>query len=273
MSDHASSLIDRYIYAVRRLLPRAQRDDIASELREILQSQVDDEVSLRQHPLSEEEVGDILKKYGQPCDVAARYGSRQYLIGPEIFPYYLVAVRIALWVMLPVAVVMLLITILTARERVIGQVAETLWSILSIGLVNLAIVTLTFAFQSRVSPRRNDVEDWDPAELPELVPDPEQPIRRSDVFGSLVGISLRLYVDAGAMLNLLAFFVLVSLLRAGHYVAARDGAAGGVDWLTFMFDKFIFAVLIVVTILVAISAVNGIVRLFRSSRFALGEHI
>ena len=33
MNDQARSLLDRYIYAIRRLLPRAQRDDIAAELR------------------------------------------------------------------------------------------------------------------------------------------------------------------------------------------------------------------------------------------------
>ena len=36
-----SSLLDRYIYAVERHLPKAERLDIAAELRETIQSRID----------------------------------------------------------------------------------------------------------------------------------------------------------------------------------------------------------------------------------------
>ena len=115
--ERATFLLDRYVYAVRKLLPRAQRDDIASELREILQSQVDEEGAQALRPLQDEEIAAILRRYGRPHEVALRYGSRQYLIGPDVFPSYVVALKVVLWFLVPVASFMVLVTIVTKEEH------------------------------------------------------------------------------------------------------------------------------------------------------------
>ena len=151
MNDQASSLVDRYIYAIRRLLPRAQRDDIAAELREAIESQVDGEESRAGRSLHGEEIAAILKRFGQPREVAARYGSQQYLIGPDVFPSYVVAVKVVLWVMVPVALFLVLLSIVTAEDHLFERLLDTLWTVLSIGLVNLSIVTLMFVYFGRAS--------------------------------------------------------------------------------------------------------------------------
>ena len=151
MNDQARSLVDRYIYAIRRLLPRAQRDDIAAELREAIESQVDGEESRAGRSLHGEEIAAILKRFGQPREVAARYGSQQYLIGPDVFPSYIVAVKVVLWVMVPVAVFLVLLSIVTAEDHLFERLLDTLWTVLSIGLVNLSIVTLMFVYFGRAS--------------------------------------------------------------------------------------------------------------------------
>jgi hypothetical protein len=188
MTDRAS-IIDRYVFAVARLLPRAQRDDIAAELRANLQSHVDEEEALRHQPLSEGEVLDILRNYGHPRDVAANYGARQYLIGPEVFPSYVAAVKMVLFVMAPVGLFITLMTVLLTEENLLLHVAEALWTTVTIGLVNVAIVTLTFACAGQAL-RLNRNREWNPEELPEI--HLERPVRRSEAIGSLFGLTLAL---------------------------------------------------------------------------------
>ena len=195
MNNNPASLLDRYIYAVKQGLPRAKRDDIAAELREILRSQVDDEEARLQRPLTEAEIEQILKKYGAPRNVAASYGSYRYLIGPEIFPSYLVAVKVVLWVLAPITLFMLLMSAVLAEENLAENLAETFWTMLSIGLFNLVFVTLLFAWLGRVRSGTSE-KDWDLDELPEAVPGlqglagPPQPVKRSEAVGSLAGLVL-----------------------------------------------------------------------------------
>ena len=79
-------LIERYLQEIGRHLPANKRADILSELR----SSLDD--SLEAHASgqpSEEAVIQIIKEMGAPRKVAASYYPEgQYLIGPELFPFF-----------------------------------------------------------------------------------------------------------------------------------------------------------------------------------------
>jgi hypothetical protein len=102
-------LIDRYLHAVRERLPRGQRDDIAAELRDILLSQVEGEEATRGRPLSDDEVAEILRRFGKPTTVAARYASSGYLIGPALYPSFGASMRLLGWVLGPLAAVAILL--------------------------------------------------------------------------------------------------------------------------------------------------------------------
>ena len=67
------TLVDRYLGAVKDNLPRAQRDDIIEELEDSLRSRIEDEAAARGRPLTEAEEAAILKGFGNPMAVAARY--------------------------------------------------------------------------------------------------------------------------------------------------------------------------------------------------------
>jgi len=192
MNEQARSLLDRYVYAIHKLLPRAQRDDIATELREILESQVDDEESRERRSLDKDEIVAILKRFGPPRQVASRYGSRQYLIGPEVFPSYLVALKVVLWVMVPLMAFAVALTAVTAREHLLSSLLGTFWSVLSFGLVNVGIVTLLFVYFGRASSGKLKADDWDLDDLPEVPEDPKAPLVRSESIGALVGLVLML---------------------------------------------------------------------------------
>jgi hypothetical protein len=90
------TLLDHYVNAVRMYLPKGpQQEDILSELREHLQSKLDDEEELLDRPLTEVEQEALLTRHGNPLLVAERYGAPRrtvalgwQLIGPELFPLY-----------------------------------------------------------------------------------------------------------------------------------------------------------------------------------------
>jgi len=88
-----SDLLARYLQAIGDHLPAATRDDVLAELRANLQAQLDDRAEELNRPLTDAEVAAILKDHGRPIVVAARYLPQQYLIGPAIFPYYLMTLR------------------------------------------------------------------------------------------------------------------------------------------------------------------------------------
>ncbi|MEO6873065.1 MAG: hypothetical protein ABI233_12725 [Chthoniobacterales bacterium] len=66
-------LLDRYLTAIKFWLPKKQRDDIAAELAANLQSEIEDRAAERGRPLTDEEVGALLKQHGSPILVASRY--------------------------------------------------------------------------------------------------------------------------------------------------------------------------------------------------------
>ena len=159
------ALIDRYVHAIRTRLPRKERDDIAAELRDILESQIEAEEAERDRPLTEEEVAAILKQYGSPERVAAGYGAREHLIGPAVFPHYLLTVKVVLWILVPPLVLWAVGTALTSDDPV-SRTARALGISLLVVLGNLAILTLMFARIERMKDRVDRGGPWDPHWLP-----------------------------------------------------------------------------------------------------------
>lgn len=88
-------LIERYLAVVGWDLPQRQRADITAELRDVLESQVEEREAALGRPLRREEVEGMLEAFGHPLVVAGRYRSVQQLIGPQVFPFWWAAVRAA----------------------------------------------------------------------------------------------------------------------------------------------------------------------------------
>ncbi len=101
-------LLDRYVHAVKMLLPADKMDDIAAEIRSNLQSLVEDKATQLGRELSPVEMSAILKQHGHPMLVAGRYRDQatRGLISPELFPFYWFTLRaiLALWVTIRVIV-------------------------------------------------------------------------------------------------------------------------------------------------------------------------
>lgn len=162
-------LIDRYLHAVRRNLPPAKADDIVAELRDDLFSQKEAREDVLDRELTKDEIGALLKENGHPLIVASRFRKHQYLIGPEIFPFYLSVMRIVLMI-----VVGLMLLVSTTKAVLAGGDMLTIWAasmagIFSAVLWNAAIVTAIFAVIERTGIAAGPLVNWIPDELPKVV--------------------------------------------------------------------------------------------------------
>lgn len=154
-----TTLIDRYLRAVKDQLPRGQQDDVINELSENLREQIEDEEAARGRPLLETEEAAILKRFGNPIVVAAQYRGDtrsvsfgRQLIGPELFPTYLKVLTVNVVITALIVAVIVLVG------------GGTVWSSMYGGLVPIviqfAIITGIFIYADRRFAK--DPDTWDP---------------------------------------------------------------------------------------------------------------
>jgi hypothetical protein len=93
-------LLNRYLNAVAILLPRRERDDIVSEIRETLLSQIEERQGELKRVLSTDDVVALIKDYGHPLAVAGQYRTSRSLIGPALQPFYVLALQTTLGIAL-----------------------------------------------------------------------------------------------------------------------------------------------------------------------------
>ncbi|MBN8815724.1 MAG: hypothetical protein J0J06_09780 [Sphingomonas sp.] len=162
-------LIDRYLAAIRWNLPReANADDVIAELRDVIASQIEDREDALGRPLGEKEVSAILRDFGHPLAVAARYGAQQSLIGPDLFPFYWFVLKVVLAIVLAVGVLSNLADVVfggkSLAHALAGATGGLWWSLLG----NAALVTLGFAVLERTGWLNAYLQKWKPEELPNL---------------------------------------------------------------------------------------------------------
>lgn len=162
-------MLESYLKAVRRYLPRRQRDDIIAELADDLRQQMQARAEELGRPLRDTEQMSFLRQYGDPMIVARRYRQSGHsltigweLIGPEIFPMYLIILGLNLSIALGFNVAILLYLHQPLNP---GGLFRT-------GFIQVLVVTLTFTILNLI--RRKYPQPWyyPPAELARMLPIP-----------------------------------------------------------------------------------------------------
>lgn len=181
-------LLERYLAEVRRNLPARDADDIVAELRDLLLARAEDQ---------EGESGTvawdaILRDFGQPLVIAARYRKQQWLIGPELYPFYLHFLKVIVTIVVAVTTGLALIKgVLWATspgQAISGFLGSLWWGIASA----IGSVTIVFALIERFAGARvNRHMRWKPMELPEL--NAAQPSVYESVFEVAVGVLVLLW--------------------------------------------------------------------------------
>ena len=105
-SNTNHEMIETYLEVVAAQLPKDQAEDITAELRDEILARMEDREAALGRGLNEAEVEDLLREVGHPLMVAARYGSQpKSLVGPELYPWWMFAVRIGVMGLVALAVV------------------------------------------------------------------------------------------------------------------------------------------------------------------------
>ena len=168
-------ILDRYLTAVKFWLPKSQRDDIAAELAANLQSEIDDRAEALGRPLDDAEIAAILKQHGPPILVASRYRGDQrtvsfgcQLIGPVVFPFYWIALKVSLILLLVPGILSTIF--LHGDGRSFAEFLRALGNVGRLALPALLIVTAIFALIDLNLRRFGLLEKltagWDPNKLP-----------------------------------------------------------------------------------------------------------
>ena len=171
---------------VGKHLPRKVRADIQMELRSLLLDALDEKSEGSPSPKM---AAEVLREFGHPEEIAAKYHSAEVLIGPRLFPTYRLVIAIVLSITGGLHLLGLGFSLWESNGA--GFVDTTLNLIFSFGrtaILNAGIVTLIFAIIEKVGGNSLDflqekVKVWDPYQLPP-VKDPNR-INRAEL---LVGI-------------------------------------------------------------------------------------
>jgi hypothetical protein len=161
-------LIDRYLHAVRRNLPAAKADDIVAELRDDIASRKEDREEARGRALDKAETTALIKEFGHPLVVASRYRSHQYLIGPEVFPFYVFVLRIVLMIVAAVVVAAALVPAVLGEADPLQSFLRGLGGAWGALAFNFAAVTIVFAVLERVGFPADHLRRWTPEHLPAI---------------------------------------------------------------------------------------------------------
>lgn len=158
-------LVDRYVHAVKRHLPAAQQDDIGSELTDDILSKIKDQEEELGRPLDEAEQEAILRPYGHPYLLAMRYRPQQYLIGPAVFPFYWMALKVTLAAALGIHVVVIMATSLARNEpdRILRD-----FQLFPVAMQAFFWVTIVFAGLEFSQARLRLLDKWSPRTLPRI---------------------------------------------------------------------------------------------------------
>lgn len=163
-------LLDRYLQAVEFWLPRKQQKDIIAELRDDLNSQIEEKESALGRPLNEDEIVALLQQTGHPLKVAARYQPQQSLIGPMLFPVYKFVLKmVSLFYLLPSFLVWIALVLFVPQyhaENVFLEALRGYAGMWTNAFVIFAIITLIFAGAERFQGRIHVLQQWDPRKLP-----------------------------------------------------------------------------------------------------------
>jgi hypothetical protein len=173
----AMEMLERYLWAIGRYLPDDTKADTMAELRANLLEQMDERAEELGRTLTETDVAAVLKAHGKPEAVALRYLPQRSLIGPAMYPFYLLALRRSL----PIWLLMYGLAILATVRG--GSLAELLsrfaWGMVPSTLAFLAAVTIVFVVIDWANDRGKlgaAFHDWDPMKMPEI-PKEAQPYK------------------------------------------------------------------------------------------------
>jgi hypothetical protein len=193
-------LLERYLAEVRRNLPAHDADDIVAELRDVLMARAEDQ----EETTGKADWDSLLREFGHPLVVAARYRRQQWLIGPELYPFYLHGLKIIVGIVLAVVTAIAIVRGMLWDHDVGQAIASYLGSLWWSAAASVGSVTIVFALVERFAGSSAKLlSRWKPRELPEVES------RQPSIYESVLEIG-------GGVLFLLWWLGIVPTPQFGH---------------------------------------------------------
>ena len=166
-------LLDRYLAAVAALLPKAQRPpqekgDIIAELRDLLLNQMEEREAQLGLPLKDHEREAVLRAFGHPIAVAGRYAASRTLIGPELYPFYMFAVKGLLILAAAVTAIPLVMSVIIGGQNGASGLTHFIPNFLTLAMTLIGAATIVGAGIERGWIPLGGALDWKVADLPKL---------------------------------------------------------------------------------------------------------
>jgi hypothetical protein len=175
-------LLERYLWAVGRYLPDVSKADTVAELRANLLDRMDARAEEIGRPLTDADVAAILQEHGKPEVVALRYLPQQSLIGPTVFPFYLLTMKRGLPFVVLISALAEGLALVSAPRGSVGRTVTGLaGGIFDSVFISAAIITLVFVgidYGIRINKLGSTWNAFDPFKLP-AVPRQKQAGRKS----------------------------------------------------------------------------------------------
>ncbi len=194
------NLIDKYVAEVGKHLPLLKgREDVEKELKSTLEDMLEDKAEQAGRPRDEAMEIELLKEYGSPQRIASSYNPHPYLIGPRMFPFFLMVLKIVLTVVIVIMLVLSSIKAVTAFPLFAADFMQVIMqgfgNALSTAIAAFGNVVIVFAILERILPEKemgdfSNEKDWDPASLAKQ-PDPDM-VKRGDLIVEVVFTALGL---------------------------------------------------------------------------------
>jgi hypothetical protein len=188
-------LLDRYIHAVKLMLPPDTMEDIAAEVRSNLESLAEDQAKDLGRELTLKELSALLKQHGHPALVASRYRDQpgRSLISPLLFPFYWFALRavFALWLAIRLIVAVFTFQGTTPAGTILLLLGR---DILVAAFIIASGVTLLFATWEYLDLRFRYSDRFKPESLSPVPPPPvRQPPRQLPAVQIVGGVALLIF--------------------------------------------------------------------------------
>lgn len=186
-----ATLTARYIDAVIRTIPEAQRADVARELGGAIADQLDARIEAGE-PADAAERG-VLTELGDPDRLAAGYVDRPlHLIGPRYYLDWKRLLILLLWIVPACAAAGVALGQVLSGATIGGVIGAVVPAVISV-IVNVCFwVTLVFFILERTGRGTPDPTAWTPDRLPE-------PRATGARLSDLIGIGVYLALLAGAI--------------------------------------------------------------------------
>jgi hypothetical protein len=165
-------MIDQYVFEVGENLPEKLRADLEKEIHSLIEDTLEERSRTSGRAIDDAMIAEVLKEFDAPAKMAASYQPQRYLIGPRLYPTFILVIKIVSSVVLVLALIGLGVeaaqggnSYSTIFELILHSVGTVFQSLLTV----LGNIVFIFAIIERFVPQGiENQKEWDPRSMKKI---------------------------------------------------------------------------------------------------------